>query len=202
MIEKNVNQKLLNEPSNIEEYQVAYQNAVDTFGYDFLLFDESIIQFSQLKDPDDGSMIIRYTYYECPYNFISYDEYLTMNGFSYPEVGEEFREEYEQYLSEAKLKTHHNYIRYDYNGKEYQEAVHPASHLHVGLSGSMRIPICMVITPYIFSLFVVKQCYYDRWKYLMTDSAFRKVVQTSKVHCSLLNATEFGEFDKAELYLV
>ena len=190
------------EDPDIESYASTYQKAIDSFTYDLLLFDESFLKFSRSSDPKGQPEVIRYAYCQCPYEFISYEEYLESNGFFYIEVGEAFRGDYEQDLSEAPLRELFNYIRYDYSGQGYQVGIHPASHLHIGLTGSIRIPIEMVITPYMFSLFVLKQCYYDRWSVLMMDAAFWGSVQTSKVSCSPLNIEGFADLDRTELYLV
>lgn len=189
------------EVSDKYDYVEEYKEAIDIFNYDFLLFDESILQFSYPTDMRHNPLI-RYAYYQCPYEYLSYEQYLFNIGFSYEEAGEVFQTEYEQLLSEASLEAHYMYIRYDYSVDEYTLAVHPASHLHIGHLGSIRIPIQMIITPYMFVLFVLKQCYYSEWKHLIKDHKFRTAFQASKTSCSLLDSRLFSDLDKKELYLV
>lgn len=189
------------EISDKYDYVAIYNQAIEIFDYVFLLFDESILQFDYSTDMR-RNLFIRYAYYQCPYEYLSYEQYLSNIGFLYEEAGEAFQTDYEQALSEASLEAHYMHIRYDYSVDEYTLAVHPASHVHIGHLGSIRIPIQMIITPYMFVLFVLKQCYYSEWKHLIKDRKFRNALQTSKTSCSLLDSTVFGDLDKKELYLV
>lgn len=182
------------------DYVTAYKKIIDVFDYDFLLFDESILQFAYATD-SQGKQLIRYAYYQCPFEYISYEEYLSNIGFFYEEVSDIFQAEYEQELSEASMKENFMHIRYDCSEDDYELAVHPASHLHIGHLSSIRIPIQMIITPYIFTLFVLKQCYYRDWKCLIADSKFRKELLRSKISCSPLDTKLFCELDRTELYL-
>lgn len=187
--------------AGIYDFIGLYRRSINGFNYDILLLDESILQFSYSKD-QNGKPLLRYAYYQCPYEFFSYEQYLDYYDFSYEEIGEELKTEYEQELSESVIKDHFVHIRYDYSEHEYQLAVHPVSHLHIGHLGSIRIPIQMMITPYMFSLFVLKQCYYRKWRELIAINTFHKAISVSKTSCSILNTALFCDLDRTELYLV
>lgn len=186
---------------NSIDYVTTYQKAVQEYYYDILLFDESILQYSHNLDVDNNP-VIRYAYYEFPFVFPSYDQYLIENGLSYDEAGELFRKEYEQEFSESILKEYLVPIRYDYSENQYTCGVHPASHLHIGYLNSIRIPISIILTPYMFTLFILKQCYYNEWARCITEPRFLRAVDLSKTSCTDLCNEVFKDLDKKELYLV
>ncbi len=189
----------INDPG-LGDYVEAYRTAIEQLKYDILLFDDSIMQFAYERAVG-GKAYIRYTYYQFPFDFPTYEEYLARNGLTYCEAGELFRDYYEQELSEAALIRYPTSIRYDYNEDLYTHGVHAASHIHIGYRSPLRIAVCMVLTPYLFSLFVAKQCYYDRWCELIRDAQFRRKLVASKTSCTELPNCLFADLDKKELYL-
>lgn len=186
---------------NSIDYVTTYEKAIQEYYYDILLFDESILQYSYDQDAHNNP-VIRYAYYEFPFALPSYDQYLIENGFSYDEAGELFRKEYEQEFSESILKEYLVPIRYDYSEDQYTCGVHPASHLHIGYLNSIRIPISMILTPYMFTFFILKQCYYKEWERCITEPRFLRAMDLSKTSCMALSNEVFGGLDKKELYLV
>lgn len=182
------------------EYITIYHEFIETFKYDFLLFDDSILQYSYVRDKNNHPLI-RYHYYQFPFEFPTYEEYLLSNDLTYEEAGELFRHDYEQELSEASTRVYLTPIRYDYNATQYTGGVHPASHIHIGYMNSIRIPICMILTPFMFTLFVIKQCYYNEWLRLISYTGFSNALNTSKQSCVQLHTDLFGEVDKKELFL-
>jgi hypothetical protein len=130
-----------------------YKLAINNFNYDILLYDESILQFEFSKLEENINL--RYVYCQFPYDFPTYKTYLKNNGYEYNEVREEFRDDYEQEVSEAEFKKICIYIRYDYDPLLYVSMVHAASHIHFG-NNNTRIPISRIISPYSFVQFIVK----------------------------------------------
>lgn len=186
--------------STIGEYITVYHEFVEMFKYDFLLFDDSILQYSYERD-QNSYPIIKYSYYQFPFDFPTYEEYLLSNYITYEEAGELFRYDYEQEITEASARVYLTPIRYDYDVTRYTGGVHSASHIHIGYMNSIRIPVCMILTPFIFTLFVIKQCYYDHWLSLFSNEEFRNSLDTSKQSCMQLHADFFSEVDKKELFL-
>ena len=178
----------------------AYLTALKNFDYHFLLFDESFIQFEYTRNSTDN-VTLRYAYYQFPYDFPTYKEYLMENDLSFNEVGDGYKYEYEQALSEAPKKDTFVLIRYDYSEREYSPGVHSVSHFHFGHSNSIRIPSSVIITPLLFILFVIKQVYSDLWKSLIEESNFHRIYKSSKSKCQNIRMCFFDEFDKKELYL-
>lgn len=177
-----------------------YKLAIINFDYDILLFDESILQFEFTKFEE--CINLRYVYCQFPYDFPTYKTYLKSNGYDYNEVREEFRDDYEQEVSEAEFKKICIYIRYDYDPLLYKPILHAASHLHFGNSNKIRIPISRIISPCSFVLFVLKQVYYKEWIRLMGNSNFKNKFLDIKSSCTpLLDSEIFKDLDKKELYL-
>ena len=76
----------------------AYLAALNKHDYHFLLFDESFLQFEYNQNSTDN-VTLRYAYYQFPYDFPTYKEYLMENGLSFNEVGYRYKYEYEQALT-------------------------------------------------------------------------------------------------------
>lgn len=186
--------------STVGDYIAVYHKFVETFKYDFLLFDDSLLQYSYERD-QNGHPLIKYSYYQFPFDFPTYEEYLLSNDLTYEEAGDLFRHDYEQELSEASARVYLTPIRYDYDVTQYTEGVHPASHIHIGYMNSIRLPVCMILTPFMFTLFVVKQCYYNDWLSLVSSAEFLNALGTSRQSCKQLHAELFTEADMKELFL-
>ena len=186
--------------ARVKDFFNAYLTAVNKHDYHFLLFDESFLQFEYNGNPTDN-VTLRYAYYQFPYDFPTYKEYLMEKGLSFNEVGYGYKYVYEQALSEAPQKDTFVLIRYDYSEREYSSGVHSVSHFHFGHSNSIRIPSSVIISPLLFILFVLKQVYSDLWKSLIEESNFHRIYKSSKSKCQNIRMCFFDEFDKKELYL-
>src|SRR6266446_3871441 len=53
--------------------------------YDYLLADNSLLQFRIISMNGDGDY--SFSFYECPYKSLTYSEFLSSYGYSYAEVG-------------------------------------------------------------------------------------------------------------------
>lgn len=188
------------EQSRKGNYIDIYKTAIQNLDYDILLFDDSIFQFSFINSTDNGK-VIRYAYYQFPFDILPYDEYLRENGFSYEEVGDYFLEEYGQQVAEARLNNSALAIRYDFSIEEYASGIHPASHFHVGLNNHFRLPIAYYLTPTMFGVFIIKQIYYEQWKQFLSNTSFRHKFEKFKKQCMQLEHLYFNALDKKELYL-
>jgi len=69
-------------------YLSTYQKAIEELCYDYLLKDRSIFYFQYSNF--SRKLCLRYSYYQCPYEFPTYEDYLNQNGFDYNLVGEMF----------------------------------------------------------------------------------------------------------------
>ena len=66
--------------------------------------------------------------------------------------GDEFRADYEQYVTSVESKRIVTPIRYDYSAAAYREGVHPASHVHFGFANEIRVGTRRVMNPVAFIL--------------------------------------------------
>lgn len=179
-----------------------YTVSIKNFDYDVLLFDDSIIQFSYNKT-ESSYPVLRYAYYQNPFNVPAYKEYLQASlGVMIPDFfSRVLEEEYEQLVAEAPLNLNALTVRYDFSTREYTEGVHPVSHLHIGISNSIRIPTNLYLTPTVFVVFILKQFYYNTWIELFKYQKARDFFCSCKNVCDQLEKNYFSEIDKGELFL-
>ncbi len=181
-----------------EDYITIYKSALEKNDYHLLLFDDSFLQFDLLEQ---NKPMLRYSYYQFPFNFPTYEEYLTSINQDFNVVGDEYKEEYEQALLYAPIKDTLLSIRYDYSEKEYAPGIHSVSHFHIGHGSSMRISCSIFISPLLFVIFIIKSVYFKEWKLLMKDKDFLKYYEKIKEKCEEIEDSFFNEIDKYELYL-
>lgn len=131
--------------------------------YDFMLTDFALIQF---RYSNVGEMT-NFAFYEAPLETITYPDYLVNEiGFQpqeLDEIGDSFRDDYEQALHDGDFKKAFTPFRYDYDPENYTEGHHPAAHVHIGFNSNIRICTVKLLRPLSFLLFVLRQHYPDKW---------------------------------------
>lgn len=184
--------------SREENYQKLYQRGIEYNEYDYLLTDYSFLQFSA----DEMSGCVRMAYYPNPNVIESYEKYLEKEwGSTIEEVGDTYREFYEKYNEDQVLQRQVTPLRYDWDVKEYIEAVHSASHLHFGSKG-IRINCRYLLTPLAFVSLVVHLYYYSKWKeIILKETCLSPVIASIKTQCELIEKEYFSERDKKYFYL-
>ncbi|MEH2124324.1 DUF2290 domain-containing protein [Nostoc sp.] len=182
------------------DYHKLYQLAITNKDYDILLNDYSFFQFSCESNASNKIVKYRYAYYETPSEFPTYEEFVNELGFSYIECGEEFFQDYEQVIDEAKLKKTVTPLRYDYDEDLHEPPVHPISHLHLGFQNEIRVPIKYILTPHAFVSFVIRHIYWNKWKDLMSDSKFCSIYYV-KAECKILPEKHFGIDEEKDFYI-
>ena len=83
---------------------------------------------------------------------------------NYEEVGELYRNYYEQYISESAANLNITPIRYDYDKNAHMNMCHPISHLHIGKNENVRLPINYVLLPEMFIQNITMLIYFEEWK--------------------------------------
>lgn len=202
------NSNFLNKPisedfarrSRKEDFITTYNTALKFNDYHLLLFDDSFIQFELAEQSIKPQL--RYSYYQFPFVFPTYNEYLKSKHTEFNEVGYKYEEEYDQALIEAPKKDSFLSIRYDYSEKEYDPGVHSVSHFHIGHGDSIRITSSIFITPLLFVIFIIKNIYFEKWHSLIKDGDFLKRYEKVKNKCEKIEDCFFNELDKYELYLI
>lgn len=183
-----------------DHYQI-YKTATENFDYDIVLFDQSILQFDYFLN-SNNQYDLRYAYYQQPFNFLSYEDYLRKNEFNIDSVRYFFRDEYEQELNESEILKNLTAIRYDFSMSSYKPSVHSVSHLHIGLKNQIRIPSSIILTPFMFVMFVLRHVYYEKWNELMSYSSFNSYYNTCKNSCMVIDNQYFQIKEKNDLYLI
>jgi hypothetical protein len=144
-------------------YEEIWRYCLTNSCYNFLLIDNSLLQF-QHNNSHEENATIRYAYYECPYDCSTYQDYLTILGFDADEVRDSLRKEYEEYLQTVNLKHHVTPVRYDYSPDQYREGAHPASHIHFGHSSNIRLGTRKILNPLSFTCMIIRQFYPLIWE--------------------------------------
>lgn len=184
-----------------DDYLEVYKIARENLDYNLLLdFDGAFFQFG-FKEEDNRICELRYAYYEAPSNHISYEEFIKLNDFDIEECGYEFMEEYSQFISEAELKKSITSLRYDYSEDQYDELIHPLSHLHIGQSNEIRIPLSFIMTPLNFVAFITRHIYWHFWRAKITEEEFRELYLGSHNSRKLIDIEMFSVNERRDIFL-
>lgn len=165
----NFREKYSNEYRRIiyhSEYEETYRKAILNYDYDILLKDGAIFQFS-LEKINRTKYKLKYSYLPNPYSdsIENYKEFIKEKyEVEYEDVGEKYRDFFEQYVTEEKPNSNVSPIRYDYDEHSYMHMCHPVSHMHIGKNEDIRLPINYKILPEMFIHSVIMLAYCDCWK--------------------------------------
>jgi len=184
-----------------------YNSAIQQQDYEILLTDDSIFQFSS------SNSILRFSFIQNPNIYVSKQEFLIslygkedLSEFNQDELekleGEINEDEYEQFLAEQEFNLEANIIRYDLDHKGYAPLIHSYSHIHIGLNQNLRIPCNKILTPDKFTIFSVKNSYYNEWKKgFDTIPKLDQEILASKNRCDNLPVNYWANNELNELYL-
>lgn len=183
-----------------DNYWQIYRTGLENYDYDFLLTDQSYIQFecSQLEE----EMIIRYAFFQNPLNFVSYEDFLSRFEITEEEAKEvDLRAEYEQFLNEQSLSNQYTVMRYDYDQKGYRPLIHAVSHLHIGFNNNVRIPLNKVISPLRFLLFVLKHVYLNKWIEMCKSDYIRLKLERCCSNNQMLDSIQWQQVERLDMHL-
>jgi hypothetical protein len=163
--------------------------------YNFLLIDNSIFSFKFNKE----DVKVSYIFYECPYNCISFEEYLTENSIT-DGSGNDYDElYYETYLEQCPQKEHPVMVRYDLDLNSYYSGLHPASHIHIGNS-NIRIGTRKILSPGFFVKFILRQNYPAIWKGLISNVSWCRDYKEEKGKLKDIKPKYWNYLDYAEFF--
>lgn len=184
---------------DIAEY---YLDALRHANYNFLLVDDSIIQFQLHDDREESDYFLKYSYFQYPFSQ-NYETYLENKYPKEDNVGDIYLDEFYDFLAfENPVTDDQKILRYDYQEKQYSEGIHMVSHIHVCHYYPMCLSIDKLITPYTFIFFMFKQMYREKWVTAYTREEFRQLLKDHKNLCKPLDKRFYRENDKYELLLV
>lgn len=182
-------------------YKENWENLIKDNIYNFYLTDNSIFVFKL----NSSKKKISFSYYECPYNCMTYKEFLHDNGVK-NEYDKSFKSLYEEYLlNECDLKEDPVTFRYDLDFDSYFSGLHPVSHLHIGFKNNIRIGIDKIFNASSFFSFVFRQHYPTYWKLLIENidskSEYLKRYLNEKEKLIAVEKKYWGDFDDSEMYI-
>lgn len=145
------------------EYTEVWRRCYRDQLYNFMLMDFALIQFrnNQLTNR------VNFAFYETPFETITYQDFL-VNEIGFPpdeldQIGDSFRDEYEQALNDGDFRRGFTPLRYDYAPEAYNEGRHPAAHIHFGFDNNIRVCTAKLLRPMSFLLLILRQYYPDKW---------------------------------------
>lgn len=179
-------------------YGDLYKKGIEDNEYDLLLTDYSFLQFSF----DEKEGVVRYAYYPNPNQFKTYDEFLNLEfESSETEVGDSYRDVYEQYVEEQTELEHVTQMRYDFDIDLYEEMIHSAAHFHFG-GEDIRVSCDKILTPLSFVMLVVHYYYLPKWKEVIGDEGIRDTVLNVKSQCECIQDEYFSSDERNYFYVV
>lgn len=172
----------------------------ETYSYDIILKDDSIFQYR--KEGDD----LRYCFMQNPKVKISWHDYLQKNDIKEEDLGPaDFELCYGCYDNGDdetcyEYTDYPIYLRYDVSGKQYQEGIHPYSHLHIGLHNEIRFPVSKILTPDMFAQIAIRMTYPVDWKKKIDQNSILEFQKTVKSGCKDVSTDKWSDIDKLDLF--
>lgn len=184
-------------------YKDVYMAGLRLSHYNFLLSDYSYFQFSW-----EAENKVRYAFYPNPFIAGGNEDALK----KIHRWGELLRAEmitHEDYLAllrdaEADLRV--PLIRYENAPDQHRGLSHPCSHFHIGFHSDNRWAFNRLLTPFAFSLYIIKQYYGSLWRDLGIDDAdesgskFERQLINEKTNCRPIHSDLFVEIESRSFY--
>lgn len=186
--------------ARIGNYEDIFEKVMNTYSYDILLTDDSVFQFH--KEHDD----YRYCFIQSPRVKMTWEEFLESIGTNEEDLSISDVEQWHSYYDNDEADCFRKnicpvYMRYDVSAEEYKEGEHPYSHLHIGINNEIRIPIALVLTPEMFTEFVIKMVYKRQWVNKKNENYFVDFHKTLKRGCEPINLEFWSEIDKLDIFI-
>ena len=191
--------------STLVKHDSVYFRALELNYYNILLSDYSLFQFSLISE--GARPELRLCFIPNPSTVIDYEPTESINDIRLFESmfrsGEIDFEEFSQALSELDYYFSIPIVRVDASYTQFVKIHHPAVHMHVGLNNPSRIALDRVWSPFMFTLFVVKNFYCDLW-HAKTGESFRleKLAKEEKDQLALLEDKYFCPVQKGLINLL
>lgn len=189
--------------SSLEDYNNYIHEVYEMVDYDILLSDESFFQFDQKIE--DSKISYRYVYMQNSVRRLTFEEFCEKHGFS---QNEEDIDEIEVYFEEQAgddafvPNVFPLYLRYDVSDIGYKANVHSYAHLHIGTSGSVRLPVGTILTPDAFVSLCLKLAYPDVWCRNIVENPHMSELYNFKKKCEDIPTNYWVEDEKRDIFLI
>lgn len=185
-------------------YEELYLAGMREGQYNILLKDFSFFQFG--VGSVDG---VRFAYYPNPFLGAVPDALGQLTEMQeYVSEGIIDMDEFLHRVADIRHPQHPPLVRYEYSKRQYVEATHPCSHLHVGFHGENRWPVRRYLTAGAFTLLIFRLFYLDFWmragtiksgdKHLALDA----ILEMARAESRMLYEDEFSRVEGQRFYLV
>jgi hypothetical protein len=111
-------------------------------------------------------------------------------------------------ISEIRRPQHPPLVRYEYSRRQYVEATHPCSHMHLGFHGENRWPVKRYLTAHAFGLLIFRLFYLDFWTQAEVirsgdkDLTMDQALETARAECRMLYEDEFSAAESRRFHLI
>lgn len=177
-------------------YREAWEQCMQEGWYDLRLLDQSIFQFKMEQE------YLSFGYLECPHVVLAFEDFaFDRVGQGWEVIEGELRDEYEFYLNADLAERSVTPVRYDFEPKLYRSGVHPAGHLHFGISNEIRVSVAKVMNPMSFSLFVLRQFFPSKWEMLISEADAQTICREVRSNLEDVPDEYLNDLDHLELQL-
>lgn len=187
---------------NIVEFKSYVDEILCRQEYDILLKDDSFFQFERNMRGDQ--VVYKYVFMQNPLIKISFDDYCKKYqiDLEYEDI-DCIKDIYNEDESEevCKMLNFPLYIRYDVDDRGYIPNLHSYSHLHIGVSEDIRIPVSKILTPPAFVNLVIKMVYPSNWKHIISASLNDSKIYDFKRLCEKLPDKFWNSCELRDVFL-
>ena len=184
--------------SRVLSYDEIWESYIRNQFHHFSLRDYSLLEF---RVDSYQPLKMSYVYLECPFIGQSYSEFLDTEGVVADDGDDSYWEFYEDYLANTPHKSSVTPIRYDYDVKNYEPGLHPASHIHFGYGNEIRIATNRILRPLSFVLFIIRQRYKSEWRELVGIDKMKIVCKNVRESLDNVDSQYFKSLDDWEMRL-
>ena len=182
-----------------DDYERIYRTGLQHGDYFCILTDDSYLRFN--AQTVSNHIKLSYQYCPNPRSYKTYPEFLKEMGLEEFQNTDIAMEDYDQYVSEAKLNSKILPIRYDYDELSHRVPDHATSHIHFGFFEHVRIPVSKMLTPQAFVILIIKIFYFRTWQLCQDNEKYMNIEVNHKNRCSLRESELFDKKEKIHFFL-
>jgi len=174
-------------------YAREYEELIKNRQFSFLLMDRSVIQ---IYYEFENEALTKYKLACYPYPVLTSENSSQLEDYYYDSYDETLCELYQNFLEEESLKlSNTSHLRFDY---DCNVKTHAKSELQVGAINDIRVPFDVLIYPFVFIDFVVRNLF-------RKDQKYQEIAETKKYkdifNFSKSRSVKIEEFQESNIHL-